>query len=117
MKFELGEVNVLCTDREASLRFYRDLLGFEVESEEGSAVHLRGLGIALLLLPEATERPEPRPYGTCATLSFDLLVDDLAAARAYFESQGVPCEGEPGAGFFVARDPDGLPIEVVSRSG
>lgn len=114
MKFSFGEINVLCTDRARSLAFYRDVLGLEVESEEGTAVHLRGLGQAFLLLPEASETPTPAPYGTRATLSFDLVVADLAEARAHFEGLGVPCEGgEAGAGFFVARDPDGLAIEIV----
>ncbi len=28
MKFAVGEINIICTNLEASLRFYRDILGF-----------------------------------------------------------------------------------------
>ncbi|NRA08957.1 MAG: VOC family protein, partial [Myxococcales bacterium] len=30
MKFRFGEINVVCTDRDRSLAFYRNVLGFEV---------------------------------------------------------------------------------------
>jgi catechol 2,3-dioxygenase-like lactoylglutathione lyase family enzyme len=113
MKFRLGEINVVCRELAPSLAFYRDVLGFEVVGEEDGAVHMRGLGLAFLLLPVAREAPGPSAYGTCATFSFDLVVQDLGEARTYFEGCGVSCTGEASAGFFVVRDPDGLAIEVV----
>jgi catechol 2,3-dioxygenase-like lactoylglutathione lyase family enzyme len=113
MKFRFGEINVVCTERERSLAFYRDVLGFEVVGEEGTAVHLRGVGLAFLLLPEASEVSPAVAYGTRATLSFDLIVEDLSQAQTYFQGHDVPCEGDPSAGFFVVRDPDGLCIEIV----
>lgn len=114
MKFRFGEINIVCTDRERTLAFYRDVLGFEVTSEEGTAVHLRGAGLRLLVLPEAEAAPDPCAYPRRATISFDLLVDDLQVARAYFRGLGVGCEGDAEGGFFLVRDPDGLPIEIVA---
>ena len=74
---------------------------------------MRGLGLAFLLLPEASEASLAGVYGTRAELSFDLIVEDLNEAQTYFQSHGVPCEGELSAGLIVVRDPDGLPIEIV----
>ena len=112
MKFRFGEINVVCTDRDRSLAFYRNVLGFEVLEEEGSAVHMRGAGVAFLILPVAREAPPPgNPYPSQATLSFDLVVEDLEAARSYFRDHGVDYEDREG--FFLIRDPDGLPIEIV----
>ena len=40
----LGPVELLTPKAEASLRFFRDVLGMEVEGEEGRSVYLRGWG-------------------------------------------------------------------------
>ena len=40
MRFRMGETNIICTDLERSLHFYRDLLGFEALEPEGPAWHL-----------------------------------------------------------------------------
>ena len=113
MRFRFGEINIVCTDRGRSLAFYRDVLGLEVAGEEGTAIHMRGFGLSFLLLPEAKAVSPPSEYGARATLSFDLVVDDLAEASAYFQRHAVLCEHPGDPGFFVVRDPDGLAIEIV----
>ena len=41
MNFKLGEINIICTDVEASLRFYRDVLGFTPTTDEEGFYHLQ----------------------------------------------------------------------------
>ncbi len=115
MRFSTGELNIICTDMERSLRFYRDVLGFTVVGEEDGAVRLSNDGATFLLLPLAGRPADDAPYGSRAEISFDLEVGDLLAASRHFIANGVAferpyAEGEP---YFVVRDPDGLRIEIV----
>ena len=114
--FHTGEWNVFCTDKDASLHFYRDLLGFfAVTDSEGDAVHLRLGEAQLLLLPFAGAPAGPHPYGSQATFSFDLMTPDLAGAYAYLADAGVVMERPwtPGSPSFIIRDPDNLVIEII----
>ena len=43
MRFSPGETNVICTQLERSLVFYRDVLGYRVVEEEDGAVRLAEL--------------------------------------------------------------------------
>ena len=115
MKFRFGETNVFCVDRERSLAFYRDVLGFEVAEEEAGAIRLRAGPRRLLLLPFAGPAPERRRYGAEPTMSFDMLVDDIDAAHAYLIARGVEIEAPPSEErrHLFCRDPDGLVIEVI----
>jgi len=115
MEFRFGETNVFCVDRERSLAFYRDVLGFAVAQEEDGAVRLRAGSRRLLLLPFAGPASQRRSYGVEPTVSFDLLVDDVDAAHAYLVAHGVEIEAPPSAGrrHLFCRDPDGLVIEVI----
>ena len=115
MQFKLGEINIICTDLVRSLKFYRDLLGFEVVGEEDGALHMKCQGSRFLLLPFAKPAPERKAYCKEPAISFDLIVDDLGAAYDYFKQNKVEFEMEPeveGSYFFI-RDPDGLVIEIV----
>lgn len=110
---KLDHVSVLITDVERSRRFYRDVLGmreinrprtfdfmviwFEID---GQHVHL--------LLKDQADTKSPR--------HFALRVSDAAAARRYFQGQGIATEETtpiPGADRFFIRDPDGNRIEII----
>jgi len=116
MKFRRGEINILCSNLEASLRFYVDILGFTPTTDAEGFYHLQFAGNQYLLLPIAARVDNPAPYGSVPQFSMDLLADDLGAAYAYFKARGVTFAKEwtEGAAMFVIRDPDGLPWEVVA---
>ncbi len=115
MKFKVGEINIICTDIERSMTFYRDLLGFEVLSEEDGAWHLLCGGVAFLLLPVAMNASDKKPYCVEPGVSFDLMVQDIQIAFNYFKDNDVEFEMElkEDCSYFFIRDPDGLVIEIV----
>ena len=118
-RFTIGEINVICTDIAASLRFYRDMLGFAVIGQEGDCYHLDSGGRHVLLLPVAGRSGDDEPYCSVPTISVDLMVDDIAAAFRHLKAGGVSFEREwtAGARSFLVRDPDGLVWEVIGRAG
>jgi catechol 2,3-dioxygenase-like lactoylglutathione lyase family enzyme len=122
-------------DLDRSLRFYTELLGFELERRlevpdsptdrllrmeaplGATAVYLRKDGFVLELLhfdrpsnPPARERPLNEPGLTHISLS----VDDVAATTAGVPAFGgeVLWETDVGAAIFI-RDPDGQLIELL----
>ncbi|NDJ54627.1 MAG: VOC family protein [Chloroflexi bacterium] len=115
MRFQPGEINIVCSDIGTSLHFYRDILGFEAEQDEWGFTHLRAGAFQYVLLPTAEETPPVQPYGVIPQLSMGLYVTDLAEAAAYFKEHGVSFaeDLEEGGEMFVIRDPDGLPWEVT----
>lgn len=117
MRFQPGELNIFCTDLRRTLRFYHDVLGFEVVAEDNGAVRLRAEAQWILLLPFAQERAAAAPYGRTATFSLDLMVDDIEAAYAYLSGMGVDFAApwQPGTRRFFLYDPDGLVLEVIER--
>ena len=113
----IGEINIICTDLDRSIKFYRDVLSFEVLEREGAACHLRCGQINFLLLAIAQSRPPNLPYGQMPTFSIDLLVDDLAKVFAHFKAEQVEIISEwaPNEKRIFIRDPDGLVFEVIQR--
>lgn len=114
---QVGEINVICSNLEASLAFYRDVLGFTVTGEEDGAVHLDCGGQSFLLLPYAKTKRDLQPYVSVTEFSVDLLVDDLKSAYEHLKTKGVGFAQsyKEADSYFVIRDPDGLCIEVVQR--
>ncbi len=113
---------------EASLGFYRDILGLAVLAEpyEGTAFAGREAmllaGRTALCLQEhrhrTTERFDPLRPGL-DHISFALATtDDLEAFAEHLSAAGVPHSGVkrlPGFGHFIElRDPDGLLVELHS---
>jgi catechol 2,3-dioxygenase-like lactoylglutathione lyase family enzyme len=113
----VGEINIICTDLERSIKFYRDVLGFEVREQEPLACHMRCGQTDFLLLAIAQSKPPNLPYGQTPGFSIDLMVDDLAAVVAHFKAQQVEFVSEWAANekrVFI-RDPDGLVFEVIQH--
>lgn len=115
MQFTPGEINIICTDLQRSLRFYCDLLGFTAQTDEDGFYHLHCGNHQYLLLPVAKPADSTPPYGSVPQFSLDLLVDDLEAAYRLCQQQDVVFAKEwtEGAVMFVIRDPDGLPWEII----
>jgi catechol 2,3-dioxygenase len=115
MLYAPGELNVICTELERSLRFYRDILGFELLEQEGDAHRLRFGGTTLLLLPVARSGGERQVYCSIPTYSLDLMVEEIDEAFRHLTDAGVEIEGTPEMGSFIIRDPDGLVMEVIGK--
>ena len=110
---QIDHVSVVVTDVERSRRFYRDLLGLKEIAKPRTfdfVVLWFDLGnqhLHLLL----KDRPD-----TLSPRHFALRVADAAAARAWFQSHGVPTQETtliPGADRFFVADPDGNRIEII----
>ena len=117
MDFEPAAVNVICSDLERSVRFYRDVLGFRAGERGERFAHLHAGDRTFTLLAFAQPRPEPWTYCTQPEISVDLICDDVDAAVARFRANDIVFVGpyEPGSGRVFIRDPDGLVLEVVQR--
>ena len=115
MKFSPGETNIVCTNLDRSLAFYRDALGYRVIEEEDGAVRLFLEDHLLLLLPLASNSAFDLPYCERAEMTFDIRTNDLAAAARHLTACDVAFD-KPwnfGDDYLVIKDPDGLRIEVV----
>jgi catechol 2,3-dioxygenase len=120
---KIGHVALYVSDIERSIRFYRDILGFEVsdiyqdDMMPGGAAFLRcnpdHHGIALF---KATET---NPTGAgLHHMAFEVpTLDDVVRARTHLRASNVPIDfdGRRRAGVQIAvefRDPDGHRLEI-----
>ena len=113
--FQFGEINIVCTDIDKSLKFYTDVLQFKLSSENDGAIQLVGVGQKFLLVPIAFKKVTDEPYCSKAQISFDLYVKDIKKAYNYFKEKNVKFEKDltEGKDHFFIRDPDGLVIEIM----
>ncbi|MEV4611123.1 VOC family protein [Kitasatospora sp. NPDC049258] len=131
MDWKLEVVVVPVTDVDRAGRFYREQVGFTLDhdtriGEHGRVVQLtpRGSGCSIVL---GTGIPQGAP-GSLRGLQ--LVVDDVAAARAELAGRGVPVTevrhverdgrwapgpGEPWNSFVFFEDPDGNGWAVQER--
>ena len=113
-----GHVHLHVGDLQASTRFYRDGLGFEVQADLGTAVFVsaggyhhhvgfnvwRGRGVP------------PQPEGTVGLDRWTLVVPgaaDLAAVAARLVAIGIPAVGHPAG--LLARDPSGIAVVITQE--
>jgi len=117
----IGHIHLTVSDLERALRFYRDVLGFEVTTTHGrEAVFLSAGGYHHHIgLNTWAGRGAPRPAaGTTGLYHFAILYPDrrsLAAALKRVLEAGVPLEGAADHGVSEAvylRDPDGNGVEL-----
>ncbi len=110
---QIDHVSVVVTDVERSRHFYRDLLELKEIAKPRTfdfVVLWFDLGnqqLHLLL----KDRPD-----TLSPRHFALRVADAGAARAYFQSRGVPTQETtpiPAADRFFIADPDGNRLEII----
>jgi glyoxylase I family protein len=126
---------IAVSDAEASLRFYRDLLGLEVffdveldgapmevvTGEAGASGRMIGgmLGGTVVELLQFTHRSlARRSDNVLGYTNVSLSVRDVDAALAAVTAAGFQPEQEPveigGVRMFFVRDPDGTPVEFVA---
>jgi catechol 2,3-dioxygenase-like lactoylglutathione lyase family enzyme len=137
----LDHVGITCGDLEASLRFYRDLLGIPLrargENESMAAGHNGAKyayadleladGRVLELLEPSEPGHEPLPPGTLApgAAHTGLRVDDIEAMLARLAEAGIEPLDPPatlqeagawhGCTIAYVRDPDGHAVELVQH--
>ena len=120
----IHHIVVICSDKDAALHFYHDVLGFPIirtnyrEGRRDWKIDLAIDETTELELFIMSDRParvtDPEAYGL-RHLAF--AVPSVADTVAELENAGIPCEairldaytGKPMTFF---RDPDGLPIEI-----
>ena len=109
-----NHISIKVKDLEASLRFYRDLLGLPVERRSaGDTVWLPGV--------EMSQLKEGQEFAFTGHIG--LGVRNIDEACAYLEAQGLEFQTplkdvlfeEMGKGLLLAffKDPDGLLVELV----
>ena len=118
----LHHIAILCSDREASLRFY-ETLGFDLyesnlrPERQDEILMMRGHGVVLELFVSKNNPPRvsnPEAYGLRhLALAVDAL-DDLVRAleRAGYQPEPIRRDTFTGEQMTFVKDPDGLPIEL-----
>ncbi len=106
---QTGHVHLHVGDIEQGLAFYRDVLGFEVMVNLGSAAFVAAggyhhhLGFNVWLGPDV----KPNPPGTAGLRHWTILLDtpeQVDAVRARAQAAGLEIDERPDGGFLV-RDP------------
>jgi len=119
----VNHIAIICSDYQQSLRFYCDILGFEVLSEQFRAerqsmmtkLALNGSYlIELFTFPHSPARPT-NPEA-CGLRHLAFTVSDVEAVLKELDAKGYPHEplrtSPDGERLFFMKDPDGLPIEI-----
>ena len=128
------DLGIVCSDFDASLHFYRDLLGFEVvlDIQIPESVAIGALlapskfrqvrlqaGHTLIKLMEIENPPDQRSFDFQSGVRWlTFILDDVPAAQQKLKSQGVEFIAEPVSApdakhVVCAKGPDGMLIELV----
>ena len=123
---ELGHVSLFVRDLEASVRFYRDLLGLHDRGRgKGGRIAFLSAGIHhhdVSLEVARTDGPVP-PKGAPGLYHVAFRIgstrEDLEAARGDVERRGLAPFGDGGGDTpsFCVKDPDGHDIELYVEPG
>ncbi len=134
MTIEFGQnaidLGIVVTDSEASLAFYRDLLGMDHEGDipmpvgGGGTMHRLRCGETLIKLVKFDEVPSERPArggipGATGYRYFTIHAKNLAEVMERCEKAGVKIvvpasEIRPGVTIGMVNDPDGNVVEFVN---
>ena len=122
---KLGHIGVNCTDLERSLKFYTEIMGFEVsdiypsDMAPGGMAFLRcGPDHHTLALVGSMKQDRPNDNFELNHMAFEVAtLDEVLEARAHLEKHHVPIdfEGRRRAGVQIAvefRDPDNHRLEI-----
>jgi catechol 2,3-dioxygenase-like lactoylglutathione lyase family enzyme len=144
-QLRVSHIGICVSDWQRSLRFYRDLLGFQhvyelelagepsstllqLDDVEFRAIYLERDGVRIELLhfeqPGHTAAQTPRPMNQLGLTHLSLRVDDLNAFAKELEQVGVELldatrieVASVGAKAMFVTDPDGTLIELVQQRG
>ena len=117
----MATIRYIVDDVEASIPFYRDLLGFKVVEQHGPAVAiLEKDGLQFWVSGPSASGARPMPDGRKPEAGgwnrMVIVVDDLAALVDKLKAAKVSFRNEiisgPGGKQILAEDPSGNPIEL-----
>ena len=124
------DLGIVITDSEASLGFYRDLLGMDHEADTpmpggmGGTMHRLRCGATLVKLVKLDDVPEARPAGGGITGAtgyryFTIHATNIAEVMDACADAGVKVvipasEIRPGVTIGMVEDPDGNWVEFVN---
>jgi catechol 2,3-dioxygenase len=112
----MGHIHLHVADIDRGLAFYRDVLGFEVMVNLGSAAFVSAggyhhhLGFNVWLGKDIGRRPD----GTAGLRHWVIVLErpeDVQAVRDRVQRAGLPTEERDGG--FLVRDPWGTPVVVA----
>ena len=118
----INHVSLLVSDTGRALRFYRDLLGLELDDSRpamnipGAWLRVGAAQIHLLELPDPLRGTQlPEHGGRDRHVALD--VTDLDRVAAALQTAGVACSfSRSGRRALFCRDPDGNAIELVETA-
>ena len=121
------DIGVIVSDIDASLAFYRDILGLQFVGRVPvwfGTMHRLRFGTSDFKLIEPTTVPPPGVLGLENQLGFryvTFVVTDLTGLCAELQSKGIEftlpeTQIRPGSRIAMVKDPDGNIVEFVERS-
>ena len=115
----MGHLHLHVGDVEEALRFYRDVLGFELQAHLGSAAFVSAGGyhhhLGINVWNGKGAGPAPEHRAGLRHWTVELPASDVAAVRARVEAAGL--EAEPFEGGFLVRDPWRTAIAFTAARG
>ncbi len=117
----MASVRYLVKDVEASIKFYTESLGFELQQQFGPAMAIISKGdLTFWLAGPVSSAAKAMPDGSHPVPGgwnrFVLEVEDLAALTAKLRTQGVRFRNEivsgPGGSQILCEDPSGNVVEL-----
>lgn len=113
----IAVISIYVQDMEASIAFYRDVLGFGIRSRPVPFItELEHEGVVVVLCQ--AESASTVTYASSSGAVIGIASDDIAARAKALKKQGVNLIQDtpqefPGGTFIVIADPSGNPIELL----
>lgn len=119
----LHHIAIICSDKQKSLEFYIQGLGFKLFRSQVRAEHhdeiimLEGYGVVLELFIDATHPPRVTNPEALGLRHLAFKVDDMELLSKSLENYGfcpepIRRDSFTGEKLTFVKDPDGLPIEL-----
>ncbi len=109
------------SDLERSIRFYRDVVGLKLQSEDRDQAEFDVGGTTLTLHQAHSVAESHQPPTQSGCVRFGFRVDDLDPVHARLTEAGTRCVQPPetreGVRMGLYEDPDGLNFTVASSGG
>lgn len=112
----IGHTEIFVSDPQASKRFYTDVLGFDLEADQGGQFIWLKNGDSVFLLRPGRKAQGAPSYGDSAS-ALVLYTNDLDASVATLKERGLEFRGTDGSDRCPTfSDPDGNWFQLVDPS-